>query len=501
MTELEPVDEPEYENGLRELVGSALLLLSGALMVAVGTITGGALVYGQYRGVVLFPSLWPVTAPLTAAGTTIALILGLMALIGIIGTVAWPVIGKRTEYFVAGLAGLAGVSMGFVAYFTGFSQELNLVGATLPITIPAIAALFTIAGPIAVLSARLLIPDKQPESVRQYYDTKVPDFPSETSRERNEPKHVSQRYRHRTPPVPESDSAANTGRSNKPQEPPSPSQPPRVSGGQSSESANPDAGNFEFHWMDDSGVTMDDVGGMNELKEELRKDVILPLTSGREQAEALDIPLPNLLLHGPPGTGKTFMAKALAGELGLPFAQLSGSDVQSKWINESASKINQLFAEAKLMAEKEGGAVVFLDELDSVLKSRDGRMGHDEDQKVVNEFLSKLQETDEHNIVFIGATNRIEALDEAGIRSGRIDKKIHIGKPDRVARRGIIRAQLSGRPHELSEEDIDALATRTEGAVAADLKSIIEDAARHCAFVRGESVLIWQDVKAVIADG
>lgn len=251
---------------------------------------------------------------------------------------------------------------------------------------------------------------------------------------------------------------------------------------------------YEFNWETSTDVSMNDVGGMDDLKRELETDVIKPLTTGKEKAEKLDIPLPNILFHGPPGTGKTYTAKALATELGLPFAKLSGSDVQSKWINESAQKINKLFAEAKRVAESEGGAVVFLDELDSVLKRRSGAgRSHEEDNKVVAEFLTHLQETGEHDILFVGATNRLKALDEAGIRSGRIDKTIEIGKPDAEARTAIIRAQLSDRPHSLTDEHIEALAQATEGAVAADLESIIVEAARNCAFERGGEVIRWTD--------
>lgn len=485
MSELEHVDEPEPESGSREAMGAALLLLSGTVFVAAGTVTGSALVYGQYVSPIFSSVIWPLTTLLAATVCTVAMMFGLLALIGTIGTIAWPTTGGRTEYFFAGLAGLAGASTAIVAFLSGHTQLLNLFGPALPMSITTLAAQIAIAGPVAMLSARLMHPDHQPESVRRYHDPRAPVPSSEQLRERTVPPvsvgggypsspHVTQS---------KSDGASQTNETDA-----------ESSSQENLRSAQQTADDFQFRWESETDVYMSDVGGLDDLKREFRKDIIIPATSGREKAEALGIPLPNLLLYGPPGTGKTYLARALATELGLPFAQLSGSDVQSKWINESASKINQLFTEAKQIADREGGAVVFLDELDSVLKSRDSNSGHDEDQKVVNEFLAHLQETSEHNILFIGATNRMDALDEAGVRAGRIDKKIHIGKPDVDARKEIIRAQLQNRQHRLSKKEIQLLAQKSEGATAADLESLIVDAAREAAFVHDRDHIVWEDV-------
>ncbi len=255
---------------------------------------------------------------------------------------------------------------------------------------------------------------------------------------------------------------------------------------------NLDDEDLEYNWLSETDVSFDDIGGMQELKDELRAEVIKPLENP-EKAEELGVSAPNIVFHGPPGTGKTYTAKALATELGLPFAQLSGADVQSKWINESAAKVNTLFSEAETVAAEEGGAIVFLDELDSVLKNRTGSgSSHEEDNKVVNEFLNHLEDTKDHNIVFIGATNRLEALDDAGIRSGRIDKKIHVGKPDESAREAILHAQLDDREHEVSRLGVEKLAAVTEGAVAADLELIINRAAKGVLARDGE-VIRWRD--------
>lgn len=276
-------------------------------------------------------------------------------------------------------------------------------------------------------------------------------------------------------------------------------------GPESADNANDSAtereGDFEFNWTSKTDVCFEDVGGMDDLKAELSRDIIRPLTTGKEKADEFDIPLPNILFHGPPGTGKTFVAKALATELGLPFAKLSGGDIQSKWINESAEKINTLFNEAKRVSAMEGGAVVFIDELDSVLRDRsDGTNSHAEDQKVVNEFLNQLQDTSEHDILFIGATNRPDILDDAGTRSGRIDKKIEVGKPDVNARRAIAVAQLDERPHDIGDDKLDTLAERTDGMVAADIEGLIVDAARNSAFGRGDDEIRWTDIETVLEE-
>lgn len=250
------------------------------------------------------------------------------------------------------------------------------------------------------------------------------------------------------------------------------------------------SGNTEltFDWQTDTGVTFNDVGGMGDLKKELTDEVIRPLTTQSEKAEKLGVTASNIVFHGPPGTGKTFMAKALAAELGLPFTKLSGADVQSKWINESSEMVKELFTEATGVADEAGGAVVFLDELDSVLSDRGAGSSHEEDSKVVNEFLNRLEDTGEQDILFIGATNRLESLDEAGIRAGRIDKKIHIGKPDRVAREKILQAQLCNRPSDVSEAAITKVAKETDSKVASDIELIVENAAKGVLVRDGDKI-------------
>lgn len=254
---------------------------------------------------------------------------------------------------------------------------------------------------------------------------------------------------------------------------------------------------LEFDWNPDNTVSFDDVGGMEDIKQELKADVIRPLTTDKKKAEKLGVGVRNIIFYGPPGTGKTYIAEALSSELDVPFVKLSGGDLQSKWVNESASKVNTLFREAKDVARSEGGAVVFIDELDSVLTERAGNKTHNEDAKVVNEFLNHLEDANDHNIVFIGATNRLDSLDEAGIRAGRIDKKIEVGKPDKETRKAILKAQLNDRPNNLDDKSISIISKETEGYVAAELTKIVDDAARNVLNREGDRIKM-KDIREAV---
>ncbi len=266
-------------------------------------------------------------------------------------------------------------------------------------------------------------------------------------------------------------------------------------GGENSELDDIDT---EFAWQTGTGVNFDDVGGMSDVKRELRQDVIVPLTEKSEEADRLGVSASNIVFFGPPGTGKTYIAEALATELELPFAELSGSDVQSKWINESTEKVSALFTEAERVAEKCDGAVVFVDEIDSVLSERSGRHAHAEDEKVVNEFLNHLGDVSD-DVVFIGATNRMESLDDAGVRSGRIDKQIEIGMPGFREREEILQAQLSSRPHTVSQDVMSDVAEDSLGCSAADLAALVDAAARH-ALARGDDKITDEDLLSVSVD-
>lgn len=253
----------------------------------------------------------------------------------------------------------------------------------------------------------------------------------------------------------------------------------------------------DFAWTRCTDIDFDDVGGLEDVKGELRKSVILPLKQNSETAEAMGISATNVLLKGAPGTGKTYVSRALATELALPFAEVSGSDLQSKWINKSASQVASLFREAEEVAEKCDGAVIFLDEVDSVLSRRGGSNSHMEDSKVVNEFLNHLEETQQHDIVVIAATNRADMLDDAGVRSGRFDVTIEFEMPGECERARILEAQLSDRPHSVSEDVVQMVARETEGCSAADIASMVDDAARS-AMLRGGEEITDEDMVAVV---
>lgn len=236
---------------------------------------------------------------------------------------------------------------------------------------------------------------------------------------------------------------------------------------------------YEFPWTLENEVSFSDVGGMDAIKRQLRDHLLLPL-SRPERAAALGVTPANVLLYGPPGTGKTMLATALAGELeAIPFAELSGATIQSKWINESAERVQTLFDEASQLAEQHGGAVIFIDEIDAVLNARDDGRSHQEDQKTVAEFLSHLEAARENGVVVIGASNRKAALDQAATRACRFDRMIHVGTPDRDAREAILQVQLAEKTHAVDASDIRSIADRTEGWTGADLAALVDAAARR----------------------
>lgn len=232
-----------------------------------------------------------------------------------------------------------------------------------------------------------------------------------------------------------------------------------------------------YPWSETTEVTFD---GRGELLEAITREIVLPYCDQPDRAAKFDIPLPRVLLHGPPGTGKTHLAKAVAGDLGFPFVSLTGGDLLSKWINESAQQVNDLFHEAKDIAEEAGGSVVFVDEIDSVLRSRQERNQNAEDRKVVNEFLAHLEVIAEDAVLFIGATNVYETLDDAAL--SRFDREYFVGRPDAVTRREIFAVHLRERPSTLSNEELGTLADLTEGYTARDIKDVVVNAARTAAF-------------------
>lgn len=216
----------------------------------------------------------------------------------------------------------------------------------------------------------------------------------------------------------------------------------------------------------------DAVAGMDDLKEMLLRDVIMAMKD-REGYESYGIPIPNgMLLYGPPGCGKTFIAEKFAEEVGLNFRSIKPSDLASIYVHGTQEKIGELFKEAREKAP----TILFFDELDALLPNRDNNLGHSYAAEV-NEFLVQMGNCSKDGVFMIGATNRPDLIDPAVLRTGRMDKIIYIPPPDHEARKALFRLHLEGRP---VEDDIDlvALAGETEGRVASDIAFLANEAAR-----------------------
>ena len=463
---------------------SGFLTVSASVVLAYATVRfGHRIVHTQMVDPYIGGILWPVSVIGVLLTFFVGVVVILASLLEVIEGVRIPMLYDRSTYTLVGSAGLLGTGVGAAGILHNWSTTTGIIP-----TWESIVAAALVVVPSAYAYYLLWRPE---DLIRTSSVTNESAFEPEFVRDRTAQWSDEEAERQSTP---ETFVSQQQLLSNDTEREPQQKQ-------RSDQNQDVDLSELEFDWTTDTGIDFDDVGGMAELKAALKRDVIKPLTTHREKAEELGISPTDLIFYGPPGTGKTYLAEALATELDLPFVKLSGADIQSKWINESAEKVNALFEEAREIAEYDDGAVIFLDELDSVLKGRSGSgNAHEEDNKVVNEFLSQLEDTSDHGIVFIGATNRMESLDGAAIRSGRFDRKIHIGMPDRHARLSILKAQLRDRPHNLAEEQIKAIAERTDGMTAADLASLIEDAARNSLFRRDDCKITQEDLYHALSD-
>ncbi len=250
-----------------------------------------------------------------------------------------------------------------------------------------------------------------------------------------------------------------------------------------SDPLHPTLDDLEYNWKLAPNVGFWDVGGQDELKKEIIRSVLRPLTRVDEAYERFNVSPPNgILLYGSPGTGKTLFARAIAGELGHPYLELSAGDIKSRWINESTEQVNRLFDEA----EQFDRCVIFIDEIDALLAGRGNEL-HREHAQVVNEFLAHLDDEDP-NFLVIAATNRADLLDEAATRRGRFDQQYEIGLPSRDAREEIFRVRLCDLPTALDEDDYLELADRSDGLSSADIVGIVDDAAMHAAERDAEAI-------------
>ena len=219
-------------------------------------------------------------------------------------------------------------------------------------------------------------------------------------------------------------------------------------------------------------VTYEDIGGLDDELEQVREMVELPMRHP-ELFETLGIEPPKgVLLHGPPGTGKTLMAKAVANEIDAYFTDISGPEIMSKYYGESEEQLREVFDEA----EENAPAIVFIDEIDSIAPKRGETQG-DVERRVVAQLLSLMDGLEERGqVIVIGATNRVDAVDPALRRGGRFDREIEIGVPDKDGRKEILQVHTRGMP--LAEGiDLDQYAESTHGFVGADLESLAKEAA------------------------
>ena len=221
-------------------------------------------------------------------------------------------------------------------------------------------------------------------------------------------------------------------------------------------------------------VRFKDVAGLNEEKEELEGMVDFLKDPGKYTKLGARIPK-GVLLVGPPGTGKTLIAKAVAGEAGVPFFSISGSDFVEMFVGVGASRVRDLFEEAK----KNAPCIIFIDEIDAIGKSRDSRYGggNDEREQTLNQLLAEMDGFDSSKgILILAATNRPEILDPALLRPGRFDRRVIVERPDLKGRVNILK--VHAKDVSLDETvDLDAIALATSGAVGSDLANMINEAA------------------------
>jgi cell division protease FtsH len=221
-------------------------------------------------------------------------------------------------------------------------------------------------------------------------------------------------------------------------------------------------------------VTFADVAGVDEAVEELYEIKEFLAEPAKFQAVGARIPK-GVLLYGPPGTGKTLLARAVAGEAGVPFYSISGSDFVEMFVGVGASRVRDLFEQAKQNAP----AIIFVDEIDAVGRHRGAGMGggHDEREQTLNQMLVEMDGFDvKTNVILIAATNRPDILDPALLRPGRFDRQVAVEAPDLKGREAILKVHAQGKPM-VPQVDLAAVARRTPGFTGADLANVLNEAA------------------------
>jgi len=232
-------------------------------------------------------------------------------------------------------------------------------------------------------------------------------------------------------------------------------------------------------------TTFADVAGADEAIEELQEIKDFLESPAKFQAIGAKIPK-GVLLYGPPGTGKTLLARAVAGEAGVPFYSISGSDFVEMFVGVGASRVRDLFEQAKANAP----AIVFVDEIDAVGRHRGAGLGggHDEREQTLNQLLVEMDGFDvKGGVILIAATNRPDILDPALLRPGRFDRQIAVDRPDLLGRKAILDVHAKGKPI-AKDVDLTVIARRTPGFTGADLANVINEAALLTARQGGQQV-------------
>lgn len=230
----------------------------------------------------------------------------------------------------------------------------------------------------------------------------------------------------------------------------------------------------KLHSEDKTKVTFDDVAGADEAKQELEE--VVEFLKHPKKFNDLGARIPKgVLLFGPPGTGKTLLARAVAGEAGVPFFSISGSDFVEMFVGVGASRVRDLFEQAK----KNAPCIVFIDEIDAVGRQRGAGLGggHDEREQTLNQLLVEMDGFGvNEGIIIIAATNRPDILDPALLRPGRFDRQIVVDRPDVKGRQEILKVHAKGKPL-AKDVDLEILARRTPGFTGADLSNLVNEAA------------------------
>ena len=248
----------------------------------------------------------------------------------------------------------------------------------------------------------------------------------------------------------------------------------RQAQGQSNQALGFGRSKAKLYGSDKGKVVFDDIAGNTEAKEDLYE--VVDFLKHPKKYEAVGAKIPKgVLLVGPPGTGKTMLAQAVAGEAGVPYFSISGSEFVEMFVGVGASRVRDLFAKAK----KNAPAIIFIDEIDAVGRKRGSGMGggHDEREQTLNQILVEMDGFEKgSNVIVIAATNRADVLDPALLRPGRFDRRVQITLPERKDRESILSVHFKNKPTD-ETVDIRALSSKTAGSSGADLANIANESA------------------------